>query len=329
MIGYALVNGSIALEQRLDGPTVYLDHWALRLISTKPELKRKFVEALLRKNGTLAISWVNLSEFSKVSDLSQAQAAEDLVESLIPNLFFLEANPYTVIDREDAWLSGNRSVLPHADMDFLKAVAGLGRNALSGFSSKNMFQVVVEAGPSERLASLAATFVERTEALRAEIDSDETLQKLLRKRPHETPHRTSTRHVIRELLRDFFIDHSLKITPNHAIDSFHSCVPGAYCDFILVDGHWKDKIERAKRRFEDAGLEINLAKPFSARNQGVGTFLAELNERDSKPALGADASALRASAPLKGALGGTIWRIGMHGVGAILRKTNTKRLEAP
>ena len=41
-------------------PTVYLDHWALREWSTTPGLADRFVAALKKRKGTLALSYANL-----------------------------------------------------------------------------------------------------------------------------------------------------------------------------------------------------------------------------------------------------------------------------
>ena len=49
-------------------PMVYLDHWALRKFADDPELGSRFARAIRARGGTLALSWLNLGEFARVSD---------------------------------------------------------------------------------------------------------------------------------------------------------------------------------------------------------------------------------------------------------------------
>lgn len=94
-------NGSIRVAQVTAAPAVYLDHWALRNISENPALRARVTGALKSRSGTLMLSWLNLVEFTKVTDGAQARCAEALVEDVLPNVFFLQINPFTVIERED------------------------------------------------------------------------------------------------------------------------------------------------------------------------------------------------------------------------------------
>jgi len=64
-------DGRLTATQRDFSPTVYLDHWALRELSTTM-LAERFVAALKQRNGTLALSCTNLIEFCNVTDDQQA-----------------------------------------------------------------------------------------------------------------------------------------------------------------------------------------------------------------------------------------------------------------
>lgn len=61
-------HGRLVATQRDSSPTVYLDHWALRELSTTPALADRFVAALKQRNGSLALSCPNLIEFCNVTD---------------------------------------------------------------------------------------------------------------------------------------------------------------------------------------------------------------------------------------------------------------------
>ena len=99
-------DGRLLATQRDSSPTVYLDHWALRELSTTGDLAQRFVAALKKRNGTLALSCANLIEFCNVTDDHQTRRAEELFEASLPHVFFLEMDPFLVQSREDELLRG-------------------------------------------------------------------------------------------------------------------------------------------------------------------------------------------------------------------------------
>src|SRR5262245_40877587 len=109
--------GRLVATQRDSSPTVYLDHWALRELSTMPTLGERFVVALKHRNGTLALSSTNLIEFCNMADDEQARCAEELLEASLPNVFFLEMDPFLVQKREDELLRGAPPRPPHEDRE--------------------------------------------------------------------------------------------------------------------------------------------------------------------------------------------------------------------
>ena len=266
----------LRIKQVESTPTVYLDHWALRHISTTDELCNRFAQSLLSSNGTLMLSWLNLVEFAKVTDRHQTDAAERLIEAVLPNVFFMEINPFTVIEREDRLLAGGTPIPPHADTGFLKAFAALKPSSLKPFTAHELLSTPGEADMSSLLDSLADTIAKQTAALRTEVDSDENFRSAIRRLPSGPILQQGTRYVLRELARTFFIDRSLKVSRNHAIDLLHSVVPVAYCDLVLLDKHWEEQIERMRTRFADAKLSVPVARAFSRRKNGLDRFLLAL-----------------------------------------------------
>jgi len=79
MLTISIDNEAQIATQRDSSPTVYLDHWALRELSTMPTLVERFVAALKQRNGTLALSSTNLIEFCNMTDDEQARCAEELL----------------------------------------------------------------------------------------------------------------------------------------------------------------------------------------------------------------------------------------------------------
>ena len=50
----------------------------------------------------------------------------------------------------------------------------------------------------------------------------------------------------------------------------------AYCDYVLLDGHWATQVEQARKRITDGGLSFPMAKVFSEKNDGIKNFFKRL-----------------------------------------------------
>ena len=269
-------NGQLRVEQWTLPPAVYLDHWALRDISEDTSLRARFTRALLSKQGTLMLSWLNLVEFTKVTDISQGRAAEEFLEKLLPNVFFFEVNPFTVIESEDRLLAGAEPFPPHADTAFLRAFIALKPRSPRPFTAKNLFTIAQESGLSARFEALADTVVERAEALRSVFLADRAFEARVKRLPAGPAIQHGTRYVLRELVRPMLLDQAAKVTRNHAIDLIHSVVPVAYCEMVLLDKHWQVQVERMRVRFVDADMSFPVAQVFSRRSNGLNRFLSLL-----------------------------------------------------
>lgn len=82
--------GGFHITQELVKPVVYLDHWAIRLFSQDLGLQDRFISALRSSKGTWLFSTGNLMEFTAMTDLSQAAAAEQLLERANPFVHFAD-----------------------------------------------------------------------------------------------------------------------------------------------------------------------------------------------------------------------------------------------
>jgi hypothetical protein len=132
----------LELVQAAEDPVVYLDHWALCELAKDKNLGARFAGALEARGGTLALSWANLSEFSKVTNKEQAVNTEMFIDSNLPRLFFLESDPFAVCNREDGLLAGGPRVAPHADTGLFGVVAKLKPEGVQPFTSRGLFSVM-------------------------------------------------------------------------------------------------------------------------------------------------------------------------------------------
>ncbi len=262
--------------QRDMSPTVYLDHWALCQFSENEKLANRLAEGLSHRNGTLALSWLNLVEFTKMTDKEQAQKSENLFESNLPRVFFLEVEPFVVIRREDDMLAGGPLTAPHADLDLLRVFSQFKPTSLKLFTAQNLFRVVQDSGLDKRFDHLADTVVGRVEALRNEMDTNPDFRAIINRSASGPQIQRGTRFILREMVRTILVDKGTKMTRNQAIDLLHAVVPVAYCDLVLLDKYWETQVDRVRSRFNAAGMSVPMGRVFSGKANGVDRFLAEL-----------------------------------------------------
>jgi hypothetical protein len=154
MIELSIKNtGDLHVRMKSPSPTVYLDHWALRQFSEHKELTDRLTTGVTSRNGTLAISWINLAEFTKVTVEEQARKAESLIEATFPRVFLLDVNPFLVIERENRLIEGAQRIPPHADVKFLKAIIGLNPKSVNVLSARDLFNVVRDEGSMQRFTT--------------------------------------------------------------------------------------------------------------------------------------------------------------------------------
>jgi len=280
MIGFVIGrSGDLEIVQRDFSPTVYLDHWALLSFAENETLGTRLTAALKSQNGTLALSWLNVVEFTKVMAEGQARSVKQLLEMNLPRVFFLEVEPFSVIRREDELLAGRPLVAPHADLDFLREFAHIKPMSLNSFTAHGLFKAVQDSPLGRSFEGLADSVVARVKALRYELDRSPSFQSAVRRSPSGSQIQRGTRFLLREMLRTLLVDKRMKITRNHAIDLLHAVVPVAYCDLVLLDKHWETQVDRVRQRFVAARMRVPMAKVFSARRNGLDRFLTELEER--------------------------------------------------
>jgi hypothetical protein len=258
----------IVIQQDLP-PTVYLDHWALRKFSQDSTLAQRFAGTLEGGGGTLALFWLNLAEFSKVTDHDQGKMAEELYAANLPRIFLLDSDPFSVIQREDEILTGLADgvpVVPHADAGFLGAFEQLKSDTPTDFTVRELFRTVQSDRLHSDFAKLADTVAARIEALRNEYDQRQELRSAVVQLPEGPVIQRGTRYVLRELARTFLIDQGVRVSRNHAIDFMHAVVPVSYCEFVLLDKHWETQVELVRSRLSKTALHVPLARVYSEKS---------------------------------------------------------------
>jgi hypothetical protein len=269
-------NAPFRIDQWCTSPTAYLDHWAIRELSESKALSVRLVEAVQARGGTVALSWLNLVEFSRVSNEAQVRAAGALFHALFPNLFFIEINPFVVIENEDKLLSGADPFPPHADSDLLREFFLLEQKTPCPYDAVQLFEVAQESDRSGKFCRLKDTVVKRIIAVRDSLDQDQDLGRTLRKPAKASTTQAGTRDIVREIVRLILLDRRAPIRRNDAIDLMHTVVPVSYCDVVLLDRHWCTRVEQVRRRLEAVDAPFPISAAFSGRGRGLEDFLAKV-----------------------------------------------------
>jgi hypothetical protein len=229
-------------------PFVYLDHWALQKIAQQAQ--DRFIDGLRRHNGTFCLSWANLLHLSETSGASQA-ATDALLVRLIPDhVIFTDAEPGSVIEKEDAIGRGERIPMPY----FHAGTADLFIN-WSGRSSVNPLDPVaflqafhdpeLRANLSqiqeEGRTSMAEMFERvRTRARpRTPTDESRTIQARLARPPRPIGGVIPPTRYFNELgMKHLGRGNQNILSEDHMRDFWHSVVPISYFNYVALDAHW-------------------------------------------------------------------------------------------
>jgi hypothetical protein len=263
--------------QTFDSPTVYLDHWAIRLFSDEKALQDRLVAALLHKRGTLLISHISTAELGGASDPKHVVDAEAFLERCLPHLFLTDFRLDEVLARERNEPSNATRFWPTADLRQLKLFGELAARSGGRFTLQGLAELAYEhrTGINNMMAGMAESLKEAFEKARADPD-------YVRKARDAPLHdrRPRTLLILGELLRGFILDSGAPMSENDAVDLLHAAMPLNCCDYVLLDGPWAERVAKMKLRLAKSSMMMPLAKCFSRRNDGISVFLTDLENFD-------------------------------------------------
>lgn len=272
-VRFEINGGRHQVIQSFDFPAVYLDHWAIRRLSSDAALGNQFLRALKASGGSLVISRANLAEITGPTDPKHADEIATFLEAVLPNVYFAMFDVETAINQEKVPRDISIRLRAVPDIDLLLEVARQRSDDFQPFTIAGVIKAI-----TENRDKINATWVDGNRELAERINvvrSDEETVKQARNfkgHPRDVP----TLAVMQELLRPIFLDKKFAIGPNDAGDIRHAITSITYCDYVLLDGKWEDIYRRMVRRFSELDLRIHVAKVFSERSQGLSLFLKEL-----------------------------------------------------
>lgn len=261
------------VRQSFVSPSVYLDHWALRLFSDDAHLQEMLVAAIQSQGGTLLLSTFSFAEFARNDDRRHTLAAEEFIERLLPNIFLTDFALDKVHEQEQQEHDNIRRFWPPADLPQLKLFAERAQDMPRGFAMRGFIAmardnyVPLEQGTKDVLHMIRV-------GLEAHRADPEYIRAARNVRPTAT--RTRTFVIMAELMREFILDPSLPLSDNNIMDMIHAALPVNCCDYVLLDGAWADRVSKMKQRIQKAGTIMPVASCYSRRDNGVLRFLEDL-----------------------------------------------------
>lgn len=272
-IEFFVASDGLHVRQSFNSPTVYLDHWAIRIFSDDLGIQDRFVNVLMSIGGTLLLSHLSLIEFARATDARHCRDTEVFLERLLPNIFLTDLVLDKVLEQERAEPSNQRRFWPSADLPQLKFFGERAQNTHFGFTMHGFITLAYNH---------RAEVVKSTDhAIRATVECIESARRDLdyvRKARNTVPNdkRPRTKVILGELIRGYILDCTAPISENDAMDLQHAAMSVNCCDYVLLDGPWAERVEKMRRRIAKAGMKMPIAKCFSRRANGVKTFLADL-----------------------------------------------------
>jgi hypothetical protein len=270
----------LKVGQSFDLPTVYLDHWAIRLFSDDRTLQDRLVMALLQKRGTLLVSHFSMAELGAAADPRHVIDAEQFLERCFPQLFLTDFRLDEVLARERNESTNATRFWPTADLPRLKLFGERSQAAGRSFTMAGFANMAYghRAAIVQLMNDMACKMKEAVEKARTDPDYiREARDAPLNDR------RPRTLLIIGELLRGFIRDSNAPISENDAVDLIHAAMPLnlRLCLARWVVGRAGGKNEVATGQVADGHAVGQMLFPAERRHQHLSNRAREFRPAGS------------------------------------------------
>ena len=231
-----LSDGGASILQTTRQPLIYLDQWALYKFANEEPLRTRLLKVFETK-GTLMFSFINVAEIANLEGDSR-KSIEDLLAAIGVHWFALDANMAEVMEREDA---GDKNAAfdqvfvekfyPHIHGDELLSLAKVVKLTEDDIEGN---KALLEGHKTSLLQFIAEK--------RAEIKKQPELAKKFATVPFDPKH--PCRHAYFEIFRPILADPSVNLSTNDTVDIFHTITASSYCDVVLLDKKWAEKVKK-------------------------------------------------------------------------------------
>lgn len=268
------INGKIIvrIDQIAYPPTVYLDTWALFDFIGDNDLADRFIKILNNLGGTLMLSMISVIENMAIDNQEQIQNLYKFIDSM--GAAFLDFNFMRVNVKEKIYKKIRGPFLkisPAIDLGLLDSFIKIHKpeNLLKVSEIFLAYRQDLENGKvlNEKWEEDLFPIVKRA---RNNTNSLSNAKKRFRKRKEKA---NTCKFPCTEFLWESCIDYiaineNMKMSDKEWRDIFHTIVPVAYCDFVLIDKRWRNFVK-------STGLNPpQIAKVYAQRN--LSEFLKDL-----------------------------------------------------
>ena len=226
-----LPNGHLEVSVR--SPLIYLDHCAIRGISSDPA-KREHLRKTFEKRGTLMFSVVNMLEMARNSGPSY-ERIRDMLDDLGPYWLPSDPDPATVLARE---MQGD--IAPQSFFVPLEIFGHIFRAMPPGtVSLGTALEKIHDADFRERAPDVLGKRPDFLRTLRAQRDLH-----LAGAKPLPITHPEHSLPWIELSLARLLVTDGKKIKENDATDLLHAVVPLRYAIVLVFDKAWASFAKR-------------------------------------------------------------------------------------
>ena len=225
-------------------PTIYLDHWALRRISARSEWRNRFIDAF-QTCGTLFFSVVHLAELARNSGESVGEI-RSFLQAVGPNWMVIRSDPNVVMELEAHWLPGMKA--PHVGDLFFKQTDFLKRLTTGPVSLAHLIDMLDLPGQREVIvAEVDGMCDQMVMTINKWRDAYRQTPAVLDVPFPEEPFRErfATRYAYFQLMR-LFVRDAFTVGLNDVRDFFHTVVPVAHANIVVLDKRWHAQVEKLK-----------------------------------------------------------------------------------
>lgn len=268
-------NEKLVATQQTTSPLIYLDNWALKNISCDTARSTQFIKIIKACNGTLAFSGMNLFELSLVTVKPQLCSLENFLNMVMPNIAFMDIIPQNVIQRENTFMNTGEKIAPHLDSNFLKVFTEIDRKSVNPLDWTGFLNHVGQNEIINMRKNFMRDHVSMVTEKREMVKADPKYKYAVSSTPKGQCLQIATRYIYQEII-NFLIRTNIDMSnSNHWCDLFHTVVPIAYCNFVLLDKTWTHVASKTINRLRKSGQSAERADVFSLNE--IDIFWDKLN----------------------------------------------------
>lgn len=216
----------------------------------------RFVSTMKARKGTLRLSISNLVELMKKSDRQQISAILEMIDSI--DAGFINTNFVDVVTRENGILRGKVHENPSQEVRLIWTYL-LAQDWPESWVMSDVIRTALDNSSGDQMKESWDQFAVRMQSFLSSVRSDSKYMSQSKGRAKTTRKKGKeydrpTRELV-QLGCNFVLQNAeMKMNSNEWHDFFHTIVPVAYCDLVLLDKRWATFISQTGLKFPDVAF---------------------------------------------------------------------------